>query len=110
MDPRSTFPMHFHPEVQLMVTLRGSLDQGIMNAFHHTSGVSRDAFHIPGGMVHSAKVGDLGADALDVFWPVRPDHLGAASKQRDVYHAVIPQHANRRESPPALRLVKVRRG
>ena len=36
----------------------------------------------PGGMVHSAKLGETGADQLDVFWPVRPDYVDRAQSSR----------------------------
>ncbi len=40
-------------------------------------------------MVHSAHLGDVGADQLDVFWPVRPDYVERADKQRALYEQVI---------------------
>jgi len=44
---------------------------------------------LPGGMVHSAKLGETGADQLDVFWPVRPDYVDRARKQQALYEQVV---------------------
>ena len=70
MDPGSEFPRHVHPEDQLTHTVRGTADQGVMDATYPVSGTAANMLLLPGGMVHSAKLGDTGADQLDVFWPV----------------------------------------
>jgi gluconolactonase len=44
---------------------------------------------LPSGMVHSAKMGDVGADQLDVFWPVRPDYVQRAEKQRALHEQIV---------------------
>jgi gluconolactonase len=44
---------------------------------------------LPGGMVHSARLGPHGADQLDVFWPVRPDYIERAEKQRALYGQIV---------------------
>ena len=44
---------------------------------------------LPGGMVHSAKLGATGADQLDVFWPVRPDYVERAQKQQALYEQIV---------------------
>jgi gluconolactonase len=45
--------------------------------------------YLPGGMVHSAKLGATGADQFDVFWPVRPDYVERTTKQLALYHQVV---------------------
>jgi gluconolactonase len=45
--------------------------------------------YLPGGMVHSAKLGENGGDQLDVFWPVRPDYMERAQKLRALYEQVV---------------------
>jgi gluconolactonase len=40
-------------------------------------------------MVHSAKMGDTGADQIDVFWPVRPDYIERAEKQQALFSQVV---------------------
>ena len=75
MDPGSEIRPHIHPEDQLTHTTRGTLDQGVMDKSFPASGAVGHMLYLPGGMVHSAKLGDTGADQLDVFWPVRPDYV-----------------------------------
>jgi gluconolactonase len=44
---------------------------------------------LPGGMVHSGMVGEVGVDQLDVFGPVRPDYVERAKRQQALYETVI---------------------
>jgi gluconolactonase len=89
MDPGAEFPLHIHPEDQLTHTTRGTLDQGVLDKSYPVSGAAANMLYLPGGMVHSAKLGDTGADQLDVFWPVRPDYLERAQKQQALTHAIV---------------------
>ena len=89
MDPGSQIPKHMHPEDQLTHTVRGTLDQGVMDATFPETGAAGHTLLLPGGMVHSAKLGDVGADQLDVFWPVRPDYTERAGKQRVHYEQIV---------------------
>jgi gluconolactonase len=89
MDPGSTVPLHIHPEDQLTHTVRGSLDQGVMDRTYPASGAAGHVVYLPGGMVHSAKLGEVGADQLDVFWPVRPDYVERAGKQKALYEQIV---------------------
>jgi len=89
MDPGSEIALHRHPEDQLTHTIRGSLDQGVMDKTFPAAGTSGHMLFLPGGMVHSAKLGETGADQLDVFWPVRPDYVDRARKQQALYEQVV---------------------
>ena len=89
MDPGSEFPLHIHPEDQLTHTVRGTLDQGVMDKSFAFSAAAGNTIYLPSGMVHSAKLGDMGADQLDVFWPVRPDYLERAQKQRELFEQIV---------------------
>jgi gluconolactonase len=89
MDPNSNFPVHIHPEHQLMTVLRGSLTQGVMDSTMSMTEKEHSVVLMPGEMVHSAKMSEFGADALDVFWPVRPDYIEKAEKQNALYQQVI---------------------
>jgi gluconolactonase len=89
MDPGSEFGLHIHPEDQLTHTVRGSLDQGVMDRKYPETGTAGHTLFLPGGMVHSAHNGDTGADQLDVFWPVRPDYMERAAKQQALYDQVV---------------------
>jgi gluconolactonase len=89
MDPGSEIALHRHPEDQLTHTIRGSLDQGVMDKTFPASGTAGHMLFLPGGMVHSATLDDTGADQLDVFWPVRPDYVERARKQQALYEQVV---------------------
>jgi gluconolactonase len=89
MDPGSEFPLHIHPEDQLTHTVRGTLNQGVLDKSFSFSDVAGNTVYLPGGMVHSAKMGDTGADQLDVFWPVRPDYIDRAQKQQTLYAQIV---------------------
>ena len=89
IDPRSEIALHIHPEDQLTTTVRGTIEQGVMDRTYPESGEAGHILFLPGGMVHSGKAGDVGVDQLDVFWPVRPDYVERARKQQALYEQVI---------------------
>jgi gluconolactonase len=89
MDPGTEFPLHIHPEDQLTHTLRGTLNQGVLDKSFAFSGATGNTIFLPGGMVHSAKLGETGADQLDVFWPVRPDYIERTQKQQALLQQII---------------------
>jgi gluconolactonase len=89
IDPESEIALHIHPEDQLTTTLRGTIDQGVMDRTYPESGAAGHVLFLPGGMAHSGKAGDVGVDQLDVFWPVRPDYVERAKKQDALYADII---------------------
>jgi gluconolactonase len=89
MNPDSTFPTHIHPEEQLMIVLRGSIDELILDGMSHME--KGDILLLPGNMVHGGKVGPLGCDVLDVFWPPRPDYAEKMNKRLAAFRAIIPE-------------------
>ena len=89
MDPGTEIALHRHPEDQLTHTIRGSLDQGVIDKTFPASGAAGQMLFLPGGMVHSARLGETGADQLDVFWPVRPDYVERARNQQALYEQVV---------------------
>ena len=89
IDPQSEIALHIHPEDQLTTTVRGTIDQGVMDRTYAESGAAGHVLFLPGGMVHSGKAGDVGVDQLDVFWPVRPDYVDRATKQRQLYEQIV---------------------
>jgi gluconolactonase len=97
MDPGSEIALHRHPEDQLTHTIRGSLDQGVMDGSFPATGQAGHMLFLPGGMVHSARLGDTGADQLDVFWPVRPDYVERARTQQTLYEQVVAPEARPRK-------------
>ena len=65
MDAGTFFPHHMHPEEQVMIGLRGSIDEIIMDKV--VTMKAGDILDLPGGMVHGGTLGPLGCDAIDVF-------------------------------------------
>jgi gluconolactonase len=93
MDPGSEIVNHLHPEDQLTHTLRGTLEQGVMDSTFPASGDAGHVLFLPGGMVHAAELGPTGADQLDVFWPVRPDYVERAAAQQALYDQIVARDA-----------------
>jgi gluconolactonase len=91
MDPNSTFPNHIHPEEQVMFALRGACNEILQDG--EQSMEPGDVVRIPANMVHGAKIGDLGCDALDIFWPARADYLEKEQARMTAYHSIIPEDA-----------------
>jgi gluconolactonase len=89
IDPQSEIALHIHPEDQLTTTLRGTIEQGVMDRTYAESGAAGHILFLPGGMVHSGKAGDVGVDQLDVFWPVRPDYVERARKQQALHEQIV---------------------
>ena len=89
MDPGALFDRHIHPEEQTMLVLRGGCDEILLDS--ERAMAKNDVVLIPGNMVHGAKVGDLGCDAIDIFWPVRTDYSEKEKARMEAYHAIIPQ-------------------
>jgi gluconolactonase len=90
MDPNSTFPHHIHPEEQMMFVLRGACDEILLDREQGMK--ADDVVRIPANMVHGAKIGELGCDALDIFWPARADYLEKQKASLAAYHAIIPEN------------------
>jgi gluconolactonase len=88
MSPGMNFAAHLHPEEQLMIVLRGSIDELILDG---TAAMGKgDLLYLPGTMVHGGKVGDTGCDVLDVFFPPRPDYEAKRAAREAAFRAVIP--------------------
>lgn len=91
MKPDSNFELHIHPEEQLMIVVRGWIDENILD------GVTRmeegDILLLPANMVHGGKIGPFGCDVLDIFWPPRPDYAEKMGKRLASFHAIIPEQA-----------------
>ena len=91
MDPGSVFPHHIHPEEQMMFVLRGECSEIILDGEQAMK--ANSVVRLPGNMVHGAKIGELGCDALDIFWPARSDYLEKQKAALAAYHAIIPADA-----------------
>jgi len=91
MAPGSTFGHHIHPEEQVMIVLRGWIDEIILDGVHHME--KGDVLYLPANMVHGGTNGPFGCGVLDVFWPPRPDYTENMKKRLAAYHAIIPEDA-----------------
>jgi gluconolactonase len=91
MSPDAVFPDHRHPEEQLMIVLRGSIDEVIIDRVVHME--KGDVLRLPGEMVHGGIVGELGCDVLDVFWPPRPDYAAKIKARLEAFQAMVPKDA-----------------
>ncbi|HVP89911.1 MAG TPA: SMP-30/gluconolactonase/LRE family protein [Terriglobales bacterium] len=91
MSPGLSFATHLHPEEQVMIVLRGSIDELIMDGT--TMMKKGDLLYLPATMVHGGKVGDAGCDVLDVFFPPRPDYEAKRQAREAAFHAIIPADA-----------------
>ncbi len=91
MEPGSVFGHHIHPEEQIMFVLRGSVDEILLDSNKLME--SNDVVLIPGNFVHGAEIGDLGAEALDIFWPSRNDYLEKEKERMNAFHKFIPKEA-----------------
>ena len=89
MDPGALFDRHIHPEEQTMLVLRGGCNEILLDTEQPMA--KDNVVLIPGNMVHGAKVGDLGCDAIDIFWPPRTDYSEKEKARLDAYHAIIPE-------------------
>lgn len=91
MDPGSTFAAHVHPEEQLMIVLRGTIDEIILDG---TAPMAKgDILLLPADMVHGGVIGERGCDVLDVFWPARTDYEDKRLQRLSALEAVIPKDA-----------------
>jgi gluconolactonase len=91
MDPGAVFERHIHPEEQTMLVLRGGCKEILLDS--EQSMAINDVVLIPANMVHGAIMGDLGCDAIDIFWPARADYAEKEKARMDAYRAIIPSDA-----------------
>ncbi len=69
--------------------VRGALEQGVMDSSYKATAEAGQVVNLPGGMVHSGKLSEFGADQFDVFWPVRTDYVEKAQKQQALREQVL---------------------
>lgn len=91
MGPGSAFPHHIHPQEQMMFVLRGECEEILLDTKQKMT--PNSVVRIPGNMVHGAEIGELGTDALDIFWPARQDYLDKEKAALEAYREIIPEGA-----------------
>ena len=55
IDPQSEIALHIHPEDQLTTTVRGTIEQGVMDRTYPESGTAGHILFLPGGICTRAK-------------------------------------------------------
>jgi len=88
MEPNANFAHHIHPEEQLMIVLRGEIDEIIMDQTVNMK--EGDIVYLPGNMVHGGKLSPKGANVIDVFWPLRQDYQDKYDQRLAALNAIIP--------------------
>lgn len=89
MAPDIDIAYHNHPEEQVMIGLRGWIDEYILaDTVRMKTG---DMINLPAQYVHGGKLGPHGSDALDVFYPPRADYREMMEAEVEEYHAIIPE-------------------
>ena len=72
LAPGAFVPPHSHPHEQAGIVLEGELEFVIGDETRIVK--TGEMFIIPGGVVHSVRVGATPARALDIFSPVREEY------------------------------------
>ncbi|MFC4094938.1 SMP-30/gluconolactonase/LRE family protein [Euzebyella saccharophila] len=91
LQPNTTARAHIHPEEQLTFVQRGSLEQMVVGEEHALK--TNDAIYVAGNMVHSSKAGEVGADMMDVFVPIREDYVKKQEDASKRFLQIIPKNA-----------------
>lgn len=91
MNAKSYFAHHMHPEEQVMIVLRGWIDEIIMDSVVQMK--KDDILYISANMVHGGTIGPLGCDVLDVFFPPRTDYEAYRVARQTGYNAIVPEDA-----------------
>ncbi|WP_373521741.1 SMP-30/gluconolactonase/LRE family protein [Aquiflexum sp.] len=89
MEPDAIFGHHIHPEEQMMFVLRGSVNEILLDSKKLLE--TNDVVLIPGNFVHGAETGELGSEALDIFWPSRSDYMEKGKVRMTAFHEFIPK-------------------
>ena len=79
MHPNMEFPMHNHPEEQIMIVREGSILQKLGDTEVELK--AGDVAIMPSGLMHGGKVGPEGCKVIDIFYPVRKDYLDKVREQ-----------------------------
>lgn len=88
MDPNTVFDYHIHPEEQIMVGMRGWINEYMLaDTVRMEQG---DVVRFPRDYTHGGQQGPLGCDALDVFFPPRTDYDAFRKARQQGFDAVIP--------------------
>lgn len=88
MEPNSALGPKNYPEEQIIYILRGTGEKKILDEVHSME--SEDVIRIPANYEHGAKIGEVGSDALNIFWPPNSEYLDKANEAKIKFHTYIP--------------------
>lgn len=91
LDPETEFENHIHPEEQIRIALRGSVNEILLDEQYLMK--ENDLVRIPGNFVHGVSAGDLGFDGLDIYWPSRAEYIKREKEQKSTFETYIPKDA-----------------
>lgn len=74
LAPGATVPEHSHPHEQIGTVVKGAIELTLAGKKKVVA--AGDAYHIPGGAVHSGHNLDAAAEIIEVFSPARQDLTG----------------------------------
>ncbi|MFC1561064.1 SMP-30/gluconolactonase/LRE family protein [Candidatus Latescibacterota bacterium] len=89
MAPNIEFDYHNHPEEQIMVVLRGSINEYILDGTQKM--VTNSVLFLPAQMVHGGQLPPEAAHVIDVFYPPRVDYTQKMEARRAEFHKIIPR-------------------
>ena len=72
MKAGSIFPLHSHPEEQVMIVIDGYCDEVIEDKIYRVQ--KGDLIHLPANIMHGAFIREADCKAIDIFNPVREDY------------------------------------
>jgi quercetin dioxygenase-like cupin family protein len=79
MEAGSVFPLHSHPEEQIMFVKEGYLDQVIGNKIYRIR--EGDVVYLPPNISHGGFLRDVDCKVIVIFSPARSDHIGKFREQ-----------------------------
>lgn len=91
MDANAFFARHIHPEEQVMIVLRGWIDEILLDKSVRMK--EGDIVDLPSNLVHGGQLGPYGCDVMDVFFPPRTDYNQFRLTRDNGYNAIIPANA-----------------
>jgi quercetin dioxygenase-like cupin family protein len=72
MKAGSIFPLHSHPEEQIMIVVDGYCDEVIEDKIYRVE--KGDVIHLASNLVHGAFLRETDCKVIDIFSPVREDY------------------------------------
>jgi len=91
MEPNSALGPKNYPEEQIIYILRGTGEKILLDEVHSME--SEDVIRIPANYVHGAEIGEVGSNALNIFWPANTEYMDKANEAKTKFNTYIPEDA-----------------